>query len=86
LDLKILLWTFPGAMLLKKKKNVTFRKQVVSIKEGQLLLFRGDLVHAGSQYSSLNHRLHFYLDSSLCDRASDGTQHITNGTYVNISD
>lgn len=82
-DFTLDIW--PEALLLKKSDKVFLRK-VVPIKEGQLLLFRGDLVHAGSHYASLNHRLHFYLDSPLCSRASNSTQYITSGSYVNIND
>ena len=71
---------WPGALLLKKRKEGDSPKEtvIVELPAGKLLLFRGDLVHAGSQYHSLNHRLHFYLDSSFCNRAHNNTQYVTN--------
>lgn len=37
--------------------------QTLELSKGDLLLFRGDLVHAGASYETSNHRLHCYLDS-----------------------
>ena len=68
-----------GVLLLKKKEvygGSAVYKKVIPIKKGQLLLFRGDLVHAGSAYSSSNFRLHFYLDNPLCDRSENSTQYV----------
>ena len=50
--------------------------QVLQLKAGRLLLFRGDMVHAGGAYNDLNFRLHFYLDHIHCDRALNATQYI----------
>jgi hypothetical protein len=35
----------------------------VSFRRGDLVIFRGDMVHAGSAYKSVNARVHFYIDS-----------------------
>jgi ectoine hydroxylase-related dioxygenase (phytanoyl-CoA dioxygenase family) len=40
-------------------------KKIVNMNKGDVLLFRGDFVHAGSAYLSHNYRLHCYLDSSV---------------------
>lgn len=37
-------------------------KKVIKMEPGDMLLFRGDLVHAGAGYSELNFRMHCYLD------------------------
>lgn len=37
--------------------------QTLELSKGDLLFFRGDLVHAGASYETSNHRLHCYLDS-----------------------
>lgn len=36
--------------------------QKVNLNKGDILLFRGDLVHSGSGYDDFNHRLHCYMD------------------------
>jgi hypothetical protein len=45
----------------------------VQLQAGDALLFRGDLVHAGSAYSVANVRLHCYLDASDVPRPDDRT-------------
>lgn len=39
------------------------KMQTLSLNKGDLLLFRGDLVHAGASYEKANCRLHCYLDA-----------------------
>lgn len=47
--------------------------QKVSLNPGDLLIFRGDLVHAGSAYEEENVRLHCYLDSPDVPRVKNRT-------------
>ena len=35
---------------------------VISMNAGDMLIFRGDLLHAGAGYAVRNRRLHLYLD------------------------
>tara|TARA_B100000482_G_C12612327_1_gene299605 strand:+ start:130 stop:573 length:444 start_codon:yes stop_codon:yes gene_type:complete len=42
--------------------NVHKKKKIV-MKKGQILIFDGDLIHAGSAYDVENTRIHIYLDS-----------------------
>lgn len=66
---------WPGALNLRKKdpSKPGVEGMLVKLKKGQLLIFRGDLVHAGSAYASSNFRLHFYLDHPGCSRVSNST-------------
>lgn len=36
--------------------------EIIELEEGDILLFRGDLVHGGAGYDTMNHRLHCFLD------------------------
>jgi hypothetical protein len=41
--------------------DIELEKQI-SFNKGDLLLFRGDFIHAGSAYANANVRLHFYIE------------------------
>lgn len=45
----------------------------VELRQGDVLLFRGDLVHAGAAYAERNLRLHAYADSPAFPRRADST-------------
>nr|QBK85712.1 MAG: hypothetical protein LCMAC101_03070 [Marseillevirus LCMAC101] len=45
----------------------------IFLDEGDIFIFRGDLVHAGSSYDKENTRLHAFLDSVLCPRTKNRT-------------
>jgi hypothetical protein len=47
--------------------------KVVSLDKGDVLVFRADLIHAGSDYAEENVRLHVYLDSPVIHRAPNKT-------------
>lgn len=49
------------------------KSKLISLNPGDMLIFRGDLVHAGSKYKDENVRLHAYLDSPLIDRINNRT-------------
>lgn len=68
---------WPGALILKKKDplKAPVERKLVQLKQGQLLIFRGDLIHAGSAYASSNFRLHFYLDYPGCSRVANSTEY-----------
>jgi len=68
-DTKLDVW--PGSHRLVR--HITRRSPVIQrctliLKAGDAVLFRGDLVHAGSEYSKQNTRLHVYLDSPAVPR------------------
>lgn len=46
---------------------------VVDLSPGDVLLFRGDLLHAGSSYTNENVRMHVYLDSAIVSRSFNAT-------------
>lgn len=48
-------------------------RQTLKLDEGDVFIFRGDLVHAGSSYSEENIRLHTYIDSTLVSRTKNRT-------------
>lgn len=50
-------WIIPGAI----KKDIP--RTTVPLSPGDILVFRGDLIHGGSAYDEENIRVHFYLDS-----------------------
>ena len=47
--------------------------QKLSLTPGDIVVFRGDLVHAGSEYEQENFRVHYYLDSPLVPREKNRT-------------
>ena len=47
--------------------------KVVHLKKGDILAFRGDLVHAGSGYDKDNWRMHAFLDSEMVERKANAT-------------
>ena len=50
-------WIIPGAI----REDIP--RKTVPLKAGDILVFRGDLIHGGSAYDEENIRVHFYLDS-----------------------
>ena len=67
---KLLVWA--KAIRLATLKHKVMRK-TVNMNKGDAVIFRGDLVHAGADYSSLNIRIHAYLDSPMVDRTKNTT-------------
>jgi hypothetical protein len=43
------------------------------LSRGDILFFRGDLIHAGSAYAEANVRLHMYLDHPMAPRDANRT-------------
>jgi len=50
---------------------------IIALNAGDVLIFRGDLIHAGAEYTGRNVRIHMYLDSSAAPELRD-----PNRTYV----
>lgn len=58
----------------KDLKNVApISCEEVELHPGDMLIFRGDFVHAGSGYEKENYRIHYYLDSPLVPRTKNRT-------------
>lgn len=81
---------FPLAILCslmnETKLNVWIdgKEQIIEMKKGDLLFFRGDFVHAGSAYDERNIRLHCYADNVRIPRANNRTQLIDESTGLHI--
>jgi hypothetical protein len=54
-------------------KEKKIEKEIVSLEAGDILVFRGDLVHAGSSYTKTNYRIHIFLDSEKVTRKKNKT-------------
>lgn len=58
---------------LVENPDLPIEKVQLQLKKGDVLFFRGDLVHAGSSYDKTNHRVHFFLDNPSIKRPSNNT-------------
>ena len=52
-------------------------RKVICLDPGDILIFRGDLVHAGAGFDNLNVRVHCYLDHADVERGVDITFPVT---------
>lgn len=64
-EVKMVVWKSTFNVEFLDKELFNRNRSVVSIAPGQMLLFRGDLVHAGYGYDNYNRRLHLYVVSKL---------------------
>lgn len=55
-----------GGRMLKEMEPIPC--EVLKLDAGDVLVFRGDFIHAGSSYSKDNYRLHMFFDSDLVPR------------------
>ena len=51
-----------------------FHPKVLMLQPGDMLIFRGDLVHAGAAFDEFNVRIHAYLDVKGVLRHDNDTQ------------
>jgi len=72
-DTTIDLW--PGSHHIVRENNTTIPciRYTVKLDIGDAIIFRADLVHAGSSYEKTNRRIHAYLDSSMVRRDPNRT-------------
>lgn len=56
----------------------------LNLNKGDVLIFRADLIHAGSDYINENIRLHVYLDNPLLKRDKNKTYIISKTFLKNI--
>ena len=59
-----------------------FHHRRLKLNAGDMLIFRGDLVHAGSAFSQFNIRLHMYLDIRGVRREPDTTFYMDELDYI----
>lgn len=65
---------YPGSHRLSEEGNTEhFQELEVHLSPGDVVFFRGDLLHAGSAYDESNVRVHIYLDSETHVRQKDRT-------------
>ena len=57
-------------LALRTRKKMGF---AVNARKGDVLIFRGDLIHAGAAYTQRNIRLHCYIDSQWVTRQTNAT-------------
>lgn len=50
-----------------------YKKKRVEMKQGDIVLFEGDVIHAGAKYMKENTRIHLYLDSPEVKRLKNKT-------------
>jgi hypothetical protein len=55
------------------KKVDPIHCQELQLSPGDIIVFRGDFVHAGSDYAQSNTRIHYYLDSEMVPRLQNRT-------------
>ena len=53
------------------------KEKIQHLNKGDILIFRGDLIHAGSAYENENIRMHCYIDSTLIPRTPNRTHIIS---------
>ena len=71
-DSTLVVW--PGSFRIHRDEHARpIHSKTIRLSPGDLVLFRADLVHAGSGYSQHNRRLHAYADSSSVTRPADQT-------------
>lgn len=70
---------WPEAINFKKNLNekpTKFKKKILELSKGDLVFFRGDLVHAGAYFPEKNYRIHCYIDSIYFKRKHDTTFYV----------
>lgn len=72
--------TWPGAI--NFDSSVEREHCTVILNRGDLLVFRGDLVHAGAAFGQRNVRIHAYLDVPGVDREKDVTCYMDGEEYI----
>lgn len=60
------------------KDNRKCKETLVYLEPGDVLVFRGDFVHAGADYEDYNYRVHSFLDSPKVVRGKNETYFVEN--------
>jgi len=66
---------WPRSMRVRSRQpsGLPIARETLQLNRGDMLVFRGDLTHAGSAYDTDNFRLHTYLDSPAIKRDPNRT-------------
>ena len=73
------LYVWPKSIRLSTKTQTVIDKMKpikpvkLELQPGDVIIFRGDLVHAGAEYQTHNYRIHTYLDSPKVNREYNRT-------------
>jgi hypothetical protein len=59
-----------------------FRRETIVLNAGDMLIFCGDLVHAGAAFNNRNIRLHCYLDSEHVKRTANSTCFMDSAVWI----
>jgi ectoine hydroxylase-related dioxygenase (phytanoyl-CoA dioxygenase family) len=70
----------------RETKSRPIRQRTLRLNAGDAVLFRGDLVHAGSAYERANRRIHVYLDNPAHPREPNRTWIIYKHAPVAVRD
>lgn len=66
------------------KKTKPIRCEEVELNPGDMIVFRGDFIHAGSGYDADNYRIHYYCDSKFVPRKTNQTWLISDSGNVEL--
>jgi hypothetical protein len=69
---------------LENDTKIYTRDECIKISKGDILIWDGDLVHAGGNYEQENTRIHFYLDTSMVKRSMNTTYNLSDDTLEEI--
>ncbi|KAE9051156.1 hypothetical protein PR001_g1718 [Phytophthora rubi] len=58
------------------------KRRTLQLNAGEVIVFRGDLVHAGAKHTSLNVRLHCYIQVKGIKQKPDSTEAVVFNTYM----
>jgi len=67
------LWPGSHHIIRGHNTNIPCIRHRIKLDIGDAIIFRADLVHAGSSYEKTNRRIHAYLDSSMVHRDPNRT-------------
>ena len=83
---KLYVWKKSIGLIFEKniKEIATIKPTVLTLNKGDILIFRADLIHAGSDYNEENIRLHTYLDNSSVHRDANKTYIISKTDLKNV--
>eukprot|EP00603_Paraphysomonas_imperforata_P013847 CAMPEP_0114461428 /NCGR_PEP_ID=MMETSP0104-20121206/6270_1 /TAXON_ID=37642 ORGANISM="Paraphysomonas imperforata, Strain PA2" /NCGR_SAMPLE_ID=MMETSP0104 /ASSEMBLY_ACC=CAM_ASM_000202 /LENGTH=194 /DNA_ID=CAMNT_0001634199 /DNA_START=163 /DNA_END=747 /DNA_ORIENTATION=- len=70
---KDIVMPYSGVVALEDGSSIYMDGQKVKLPRRSAVLFRGDVVHNGSEYKTDNIRVHFYMDVVKAHEASSGT-------------
>lgn len=69
----IYLWENSSKVIQGIYKGEPIEPSKIELKQGDILVFRADTIHAGSDYEKENIRMHYYLDSQEVERDENRT-------------